>query len=257
MKPTAALAFVLVLVSIAAGGCASAAPPTVTGRTFLSTGVLEGDAPRPLVPGTRIRLSFGGDGNLGVNAGCNAIGGTYGIVNGVLTFDGAGMTDMGCDEPRHAQDEWIVKFLASRPAVTLSGENLAIAGGGVVLQLLDEEVADPDLPLAATLWTVDSIISDDMAMGLPADVAGTLQFGADGQVAIFTGCNQGSARVATDGATLVFSDLILTRRGCDGAAGEMEAGMLAVLRSPAVGFTIDAGTLMLDAGNRGLTLRGG
>ena len=50
------------------------AAASLDGRTFLSTGV-QGQT---LVPGSTIRLSFK-DGQLGISAGCNRMGGAYSI----------------------------------------------------------------------------------------------------------------------------------------------------------------------------------
>jgi len=44
------------------------------GRTFLSTAVTEGDQDRPLVPGTRLRVTFE-DGFVRADAGCNHLTG--------------------------------------------------------------------------------------------------------------------------------------------------------------------------------------
>ena len=257
MKQTSVRRLLLVMaMSLAIVGCTSpAAPVQLAGRTFLSTGVRDGDADRPLVPGTRVRLTFQDGSNLGVNAGCNHLGGTYRLEGGILVFQGGGMTEMGCDEPRHAQDEWIATFLGARPTVALAGQDLVLTSGATTIRLLDEEAADPDRPLEGTLWTVDTILDGDTAASLPGDVAANFQFAEDGTVAIQTGCNQGGATVVTDGATLRFGDIMLTKRACDGPGGAMEAAVLEVLRGAAVGYEIDAGRLTLMSGTRGLGLR--
>jgi hypothetical protein len=53
-------------------------------RTFLSTAITDGGAPHDLVAGTRIRLTFGTDGQLGVSAGCNMMGGSYRLDGDIL-----------------------------------------------------------------------------------------------------------------------------------------------------------------------------
>ena len=52
------------------------APAWPQGRTFLSTSVTENGAPRALVDGTRIELTFAEDDRVTANAGCNIMGGT-------------------------------------------------------------------------------------------------------------------------------------------------------------------------------------
>ena len=118
------LAVVLAAVALAACGSSAenvqSAPPTTpdqsgpAGRTYVSTGV----AGHKLVAGTTVTLTFGDDGNLSVQAGCNTLGATYTIEDGKLVADNFGGTEMGCDEARHAQDTWIGNFLSSRPTVT-------------------------------------------------------------------------------------------------------------------------------------------
>jgi heat shock protein HslJ len=248
----------LLLTTLAAACAAVAAPADLKGRTFLSTAVRDGDADRPLVPGTRISLTFAADGNLGVAAGCNHIGGTYRIADGALLFEGGGMTERGCDQARHEQDDWLVKVLGASPRVALAGNELVLTSGSVTVRLLDEEVAAPDVPLVGTLWTVDTIIDGDAASGFAGPVAATIQFGDDGSVVISTGCNQGGGTVVTDGATLRFSGILLTKRAClDGPGAFIESAILEVLGGGAVGYEIDGSRLTLMREASGLALHGG
>jgi heat shock protein HslJ len=219
--------------------------------------VTEGGADRPLVNGTRIRIGFE-DGRMSASAGCNTMGGSYRIDGGLLVLDGLAMTEMGCDPDRHAQDDWLATFLGARPAVRLAGNELALEGGGTIIRLLDREVADPDLPLSGTLWTVDSIITGDAVSSVPAGVVATLRFTGDGQVAIQTGCNQGGGRVTVENGTLRFSDLVMTEMACAGPAGAMEHAVLAVVQGAVpVSYEIEARSLTLMAGANGLGLQGG
>jgi len=229
--------------------------PTLDGRVFLSTSVMQDGAVRPLVAGTRIRLGFG-DGRLNASAGCNTTGGTVRTDAGVLVLDGGAMTEMGCDEARHAQDTWLFDFLAGRPTVRLSGNELELDGGGTVVRLIDREIAEPDLEPTGTLWTVDSIIAGDTVSSVPAGVTATVRLLPGGDLALDTGCNTGGGRFAIDGDTIRFSDIGLTKRACDGPVGVMEGAVLAVVGAEAVTWTIDANALTLQAGPAGLILRG-
>jgi heat shock protein HslJ len=230
-------------------------PQGLDGRTFLSTSVTDDGADHPLVPGTRIRLNFNGN-QLGASVGCNSMGGTFALDGNRLMFQGGGMTEMGCDPARHAQDDWLFGFIGSQPTIALDGNNLTLTSGGTVIQLLDSEIAEPDLPLVGTLWTVDSIISGDAVSSMPQGVTATILIGADGSVTLDTGCNSGGGRLTVDGQNLQFSDIATTERACDGAAGQVEALFLNVLQAPAIGYAIDAGSLTLMAGDQGLQFRG-
>ncbi|HEY7590854.1 MAG TPA: META domain-containing protein [Candidatus Limnocylindrales bacterium] len=240
------------------GACTAGAagPAALGGRTFLSVGVTQGGAAKPLVPGTVIRLVFDGNDGIGASAGCNHMGGTYRLQGNVLVFEGGAMTEMGCDEARHKQDDWLFGFLGSKPTVTLAGNDLQLVSGDTTIRLLDREIAEPDLPLVGPTWTVDTILTGDVAVGFGADVAATLKFEADGTFGLFAGCNQGGGTYEVSGGQIRFAAIVLTKRACDGAAGQMEAAVLKILRAETIGWGIDASRLTLQAGPDGLILSG-
>jgi heat shock protein HslJ len=244
----------LALLAVACSGTA-AVPQPLEGRTFLSTSVTKGGADRPLVPGTQVRIGFT-DGRIGLSAGCNIIGGTYRVDGARLVVDAAGMTEMGCDPARHAQDDWLTNFIGSRPTLRLTGNDLVLDADGTVVTLADRKVAEPDLALVGPTWTVSSIVSGDAVSSIPDGIVATLQFAADGGVRVRTGCNEGTARAQVDGGTIRFSDIALTKRACEGAAAQMEVALLAVLRADQVSYRIDSSALNLAAGGRGLQLGG-
>ena len=252
--PTVPVVLVLLLAACS-GNPAPGASNGLDGRAFLSTSVTDGGADRPLVDGTQIRISFD-DGAIGASAGCNTIGGTYRIEDGVLVFEGGGMTEMGCDDARHAQDDWLSEFLGSRPTVTQSGSDLQLSSEGTVITFRDTEVAEPDLPLTGTTWTVDSLISGEAVSSVPNGAEATLTFTDDGRVEVNTGCNQGSGRFEVTNGTLRFVDVGVTEMACGGPGGQLEAAVLPLLGADELSWAIDAGTLSLMAGNQGLALRG-
>ena len=248
--PLALLSLVLV------AACSGAPPPAaLNSRDFLSTAVSEDGAAKSLVPGTRIQLRFV-DGQVNGSAGCNSMSGGYTLADGRLVVDGLGMTEMGCDPARHAQDEWLAAFLTARPALALDGNNLLLTGSAVIMRLVDRRVAEPDLPLAGTLWTVESVIVFDGVSSVPGGVMATLQLRADGGFDVATGCNSGGGRftVADDG--LRFTELNLTRMACAGAAGQMETHLLRILQADVVTYEIESRSLTLQTGEVGLVLRG-
>lgn len=248
----------LAVIALAGCGLMGGGPATISGRTFLSTGVVVDGEARPLVDGTRIRLVFGASGQLSAEAGCNTMGGTYRLEGGILTVDGSGMTEMGCDPDRHDQDEWLFGVLGSRPTLALSGNSLVITAGGTVITLLDREIAEPDLPLTGTLWTVSTIFfASDAGMGMSGGVTATLKFDAAGRVTFNTGCNEGGGRYVVDGSRIHFSDLITTDRACDGEAAQLEAAVVETLNGdPTWAIDADSLTLHVANGERGLGLTG-
>lgn len=246
----------LALVTIAGplGACAAAANPGLADRVFLSVAVTDGGAPRALVAGTRIRLNFQAT-DLGASAGCNSIGGTYRIDNGVLVFEAGAMTEMGCDPERLAQDDWLVKLLGSRPVATVAGNELTLQSGSVLVRLMDRKVVEPDVALVGPSWTVVSIISGDAVSSVPQGAEATLRFRADGSVEVNAGCNMGSGTWKLVGTGLEITGVGLTKRACQGPGGALESAVMSVLNAGSMAAAIDSNVLTLQAGEQGLQLR--
>lgn len=216
------------------GGTASSGPPAddpLDGRTFMGSSVTGHD----LAPGSTITLGFSG-GQVSASAGCNSLGGSASIEDGVLVASALSMTEMGCEPLLMDQDAWLVDFLGSRPTVTVDDDTLTLATDGVRLDLTDREsvrAADP-VPLEGTTWTLDAFLEgadgDSAVSSVPGDPGEvpTLVFDA-GTVSVFTGCNRGRASYTLVGETLEVTGLALTRRGCPGSAGDNERAVTPVL----------------------------
>jgi heat shock protein HslJ len=245
----------LTVIAVLLAGCGALPGAPLDGSEWLSTAVTEDGADRALVDGTQIRLSFA-DGQLGASAGCNTMGGGYRIENGRLVFEGGGMTEMGCDDERHAQDDWLFGFLGSQPSVAQEGDKLTLTSDGTVIAFQDREVAEPDLPLTGTTWTVDTIIGGDAASSVPNGAVATLVFTDEGRVEVDTGCNTGGGTYEVTDGTLQVGEVMTTLIGCDGAAAQLEAAVTAVLNAGEIEYSIDAASLTLMAGDHGLGLRG-
>ena len=218
------------------------------GRQFLSQSI-DG---RMLVPDTQIRLTFD-DGTLGASAGCNSLSTAYEVLDDRLVTPGGGMTttDMGCDPPRHAQDEWLADLLQSTPGLDVDGDTLTLTGAGTIVTLLDREVADPDRPLLDTPWRVDTVIVGDVASSVPGDRAVLLVFHEDGTLtATAEGCT--SARVDVDVdhglGTLRFGEVLVDAIGCPSPWAET----LDVLRAGAATYATAADRLTIMAGEAGI-----
>lgn len=248
--PLLALVSVLAACGVVPGVGAMA---SLDGRAFLSTAVTVSGADRPLVDGTQIRLSFT-DGQIGASAGCNIFGGSYRLSDNRLLISGGAMTEMGCDDARSAQDEWLFAFLGSGPTVALSGNELTLSSTDTVINLLDTEVADPDRPLVGTTWTVTGLITGDAVSSIPDDVQATLLLTDDGRVEVHSGCNSGGGSYAASGDTITFSEMFTTEMACGGARDQVEAAVLAVLGADSVTYAIDASGMTLMAGDIGLQL---
>jgi heat shock protein HslJ len=159
------------------------------GRQFWSTRVVEGSVDRPLVEGTRIQLRFD-DGSIGASAGCNSMGGPFEVEDGsALVVPELVMTEIGCDGPRHAQDEFVLALLSASPTITLVGDVLVLSTETTTVELLDREVADPDRPIIGTQWKVTGFIEGEVAMSMVVDEAGSVVFSDDSTMTGSDGCS--------------------------------------------------------------------
>ena len=78
----------------------TSATTNLDGKTYVSTAVTG----HKLVRNTRVTLTFQDD-DLSLNAGCNTLGGGYQLDGDQLVTEQLGGTEMGCDNPRHEQDQ--------------------------------------------------------------------------------------------------------------------------------------------------------
>lgn len=162
---------------------------------------------------------------------------------------------MGCKADLMAQDAWLAAFLGSRPSVSVAGNAMTLDNGSIVLQLLDRAVAEPDVSVTLETWKVESIITGDAVSSIPNGATATLMFNADATLTIHDGCNDGGARWRSVGDRLGISEIVLTKKACVGATGELESVVLAVLRAGSLTAEIDSDSLTLSAGSNGLQLR--
>ncbi|HEY1116929.1 MAG TPA: META domain-containing protein [Acidimicrobiales bacterium] len=192
---------------VTAGDGSTTSPGQLLAAHYVSAEVTEGGASRPLVPGTQIDLRFD-ETTIGMSLGCNSMSGTYRLEGDVLVVDGGlATTEMGCDPPRHVQDQWFADLIASRPTVQVEGDELTMTSSESVVRFLDREVAEPDRGLVGTTWHVDGFADGDdpqsTAMSSSTETPATVLFREDGFVTGGDGCNGfGLAMidgVATDG----------------------------------------------------------
>ena len=234
----------------------------VSGREFISVSVSENGADRALVDGTIISMRFYDDNRVNVSAGCNSISGNYEIADGILQMDMMGMTEMGCDPDRHAQDEWISDVLSANPAITLTGDELVLEvtlddGTMVRLELLDEEVAIPDVSLTGTLWTVDTLFDEMAASNASWENPATITFSEDGTLSFFDGCNSGSGTYSVTGTTITFGeDMLSTTMACEEELTTMLESHVGQVLTGEVTFEIDQDHLTLMKDDVGLGLAG-
>lgn len=134
---------VLGLVAICAvvGACASdgssgsAGAADLAGKVFVATEVNGWQ----LVEGSALRISFGDDGIVSAEAGCNTIFGGATWDDGTLTFEGQpARSNMACNDGLMEQDDWLSGFLTGRPSVDLDDRTLTLDDGEVTVTLEQE-----------------------------------------------------------------------------------------------------------------------
>ncbi len=220
----------------------------LSGREFL----LDSSEGFSLVEDTTLRLSFR-DAELNFSAGCNSHFAGYTVCDGNLCIDGIGSTEIGCTPELAAQDMWLAEFFGSQPSLMLDADQLTITGAEATLVFLDSEVADPDRPLTGATWTVDTFIDGGAASNFALQDEPTLLFNDDGNVDLFTGCNNGSAEYAVDGDRIAFSNVITDDAACEGGANEAERRFIQVVTDGLSDFEIDANRLTLMRGDVGIS----
>jgi heat shock protein HslJ len=236
------------------GGDESGNAGNLWGRTFLSTTVTENGEARPLVLGTRLRLTFQ-DGEVRAYAGCNHMTGPATLDSGRLDVGALTSTLMSCGDALDEQDRWLVRFLNADPTWRLDGDDLTLSTGDTEIRLTDRRIADPDRPLRDTRWVVDSIIDNESVTSVPAGVGAYLTLRDGDRVEGFTGCNTFGATAAEREGRITFSNIFSTRKACPGESGRLESAVLTMLDGE-VSAQVEADTLTLTRPDgRGLRLR--
>lgn len=205
------------------------------------------------VAGTTVRLSFE-TANFGMSAGCNSMSGAYSQCDGKLCASDLSTTDIGCDPPRHSQDEWLADFVTSQPSLTHSGDRLTLTGTDATLEFVDSETADPDRPLTGRTWTIDTLLDGDVASSAPVQVPPTVQFFAAGTLEVNSTCHTGIGYFTASGGTLTLSDMAYTQEVCASMGNPAVAAHVEqVLGDGTVNFEIDAARLTLERGSIGVS----
>lgn len=253
------MAALVVLAACTSGPAATPAPSSSSGPAAPSTAGLDGRtfivtaaAGHEVVAGSEISLRFEG-GRLGISAGCNQVGGSYEVRDGMLVVGAMMTTEMACDEPLMAQDQWVSAFV-NGASVALEGDTLTLAKDGVTLTATDREVVKPDLPLEGTRWAVDGLVSNQAVSSMPMGVEAWLEL-AGGKVTLNAGCNRGSGTAEVRDGTIVFGPIGTTKMACKDGAMQVETHLLGVLGGE-VAYGIEADTLTITGPGGGLTAKG-
>ena len=122
----------LALLGLIVAACTSGTSATLAG-TWKLTAYGPKDAPSPAVPDAEATLSFGNDGTVGGNGGCNSLGGTYEVDGNQITFHDITSTLMACDDARMAQESAVTQVLAGTADYEIKDNTLTLTNSDTVL----------------------------------------------------------------------------------------------------------------------------
>jgi heat shock protein HslJ len=109
------------------------APPDLNGTAWVMTSA-SGSPAITAIEGTEVLITFE-DGQVGVQAGCNGMGGGYQQNDDVLEVEPMMSTMMACDQPLMDRDAALAALLTSGATVSGDADTLVITGGGTSVEL--------------------------------------------------------------------------------------------------------------------------
>jgi heat shock protein HslJ len=241
--PSARLLIISILFTVLA--CSPIGDDTANGGLANTSWTVISVSGQATAPEARPIMTFAADGTVTGSGGCNQYSGSFHTDGDRIAFGPMSSTLMGCEGPRGQQEAAFLSSLQGAGTWRLADDgNLVIAGAGEIVAGPgvaegppgDEPVAD----LAGTAWTLAEI-------GGTADFANlvpTLEFGPDGTVSGFAGCNTFSGAYTLTGIALTFGPLATTRIGCERPASAVEASYLTALAGTTT-WASDGGQLVL------------
>jgi heat shock protein HslJ len=250
--------------AILAAGCAPSRTDEVQpagsgvaldGKSFASTQVSVAGKPRELAGKSPVTISLK-NGTLGAYAGCNHLTGPVKFDGRQLRVSGLAGTLIGCSPELMKQDEWLRTFLTSGPTVSADGRKLVLTSGETEIRLSERPPAKAAGNLAGTKWHVVSLGTGQSVSSVPAGAQATVNFAADGKVTGNDGCNSFGGTITQTGGSVTFSDLVSTRRACEGSKDMLERAVMGVLDGTVSARTTETGDLRLThPSGRSLTLQ--
>lgn len=124
-------AVVLLVAFILLAGCSSTVPPEdLTRSPWLLVSYLDEEkGPSAVPPGSQVTLSFGADGKISGNAGCNDYFGTYRVDGGLLSIEGLVSTEKYCLSPQGVMDleGKYLSLLSESTRYNIDGDELTLS----------------------------------------------------------------------------------------------------------------------------------
>jgi len=236
----------LVAGALSAVACSPLPDDNTNGGLVNTSWTVVSIAGAPTLADARPTLTFAPDGTVSGSAGCNRYSGPFRTDGGAIAIGEVASTLMGCDGDRNAQEIAFLDALRGAAMWRLADDgNLVLNGAGEIVAGPGVAEGPPgDAPiedLGGTRWNLSE-------MGGTADFARlvpTLEFGADGTVSGFAGCNTFTGPYTLAGDDLTLGPLATTRIRCQRPASAVEAEYLSALAGVSAWSIGEAGTLTL------------
>ena len=197
--------------------------PDLTGSSWRLVSFNSGDGMKSNQAAEKITLTFGEDGNLSGNAGCNNFTGSYTVDGDSLTVGPLAATRKMCAKPEGVMEteQAFLDNLGKAASFSIMGDALTIydKDGGKLLTFAPAET----LTLTSTPWRLQSF--NNGKGGMAATLATekiTAIFGEDGKVAGNAGCNNYNGGYQVDGDKISIGPLASTEMYCNDPADVME-----------------------------------
>lgn len=187
-------------------------------------------------------LDFLSDGKVNVRADCNTGSGSYKALAGNLTFSGIVTTLMGCSPG--SQDRKFLDGLNSARTFRIQGEtmlvDLSAESGTMQFARAPKDTADD---LKNTKWRWESTQTPTEKITVSDSENYTVEFLPDGKINVQADCNQGRGSYQSDGKSLQFFSIALTRKAC--LKGSLDNRFLRGLEA-ARSYKIEENALLVD-----------
>ena len=162
------------------------------------------------------------EGQVSGNSGCNNYFGDYQVDGSSLSIEVGGLTMMHClPEELMEQENNYISAINRAGSYQVSQDKLHIidTSGEIILEY---RVLEP-APLTGTPWQL--VRYNNGKGGVSSVLAGseiTAEFGNDGRITGFTGCNNYTGSLEVDGSYIFFEPMETTRKTCQHPEGIME-----------------------------------
>lgn len=236
-----------VAIALLAAGCGQVADGTANGGLDRTAWTVVSIAGTATIAGSQPTMSLAQDGTVTGTDGCNQYSARFATDGGTFSTSQIASTLLRCEPLLDAQGRAFIQALvgATEWRLTQAG-TLELAGQGDIVAepTANDPSADPSAAteLGGTRW----ILADMDGSADFARLVLTLEFGRDGMVTGFAGCNTFDGPYALTGDEISLGPLATTKIACEPPASAVEAAYLPALDAAGTWSVDDAGQLLLS-----------